>query len=104
STWFNTEAVVMKRQGSGTVAVVVGMAFGMVFTACEQEGGDEFVSVVNAALTASPANPVAFCQASGLNVIIGPPNSDTLNGTAAADCIVGLGSRDIINGNGGDDI
>lgn len=56
------------------------------------------------ALTATPADPIAFCQASGLHVIIGTSNNDVLNGTSDADCIVGLGGQDVINGNGGDDI
>ena len=35
---------------------------------------------------AQAIDPIAFCNASGLNVIIGTPNNDTLNGTPAADC------------------
>src|SRR5687767_1427355 len=49
-------------------------------------------------LAGTPDDPVADCQASGLNVIIGTSNNDVLNGTAAADCIVGLGGQDTING------
>src|SRR6188768_4497144 len=49
-------------------------------------------------------DPVAFCNASGLNVIIGSPNNDTLTGTNGPDCIAGLGGQDTINGLGGDDI
>src|SRR6188768_4503671 len=49
-------------------------------------------------------DPVAFCNASGLNVIIGTPNNDTLTGTNGPDCIAGLGGQDTINGLGGDDI
>ena len=49
-------------------------------------------------------DPIAFCNASGLNVIIGTSNNDTLNGTPAADCIVALGGQDIINSFGGNNI
>jgi Ca2+-binding RTX toxin-like protein len=58
----------------------------------------------SAALQATPADPVAFCLASGLNVIIGDAGPNTLVGTTGADCIVGLGGADNIRGNGGNDI
>src|SRR5581483_5797482 len=53
---------------------------------------------------AQTVDPIAFCRASGLNVIIGTQNNDVLNGTPGADCIVGLGFQDTINAGGGDDI
>src|SRR5262245_57911942 len=55
----------------------------------------------SAALTAQ--QEIALCQASGLNVIIGTSNNDTLNGTANADCIAALGGQDTVNGLGGND-
>src|SRR5690606_27656186 len=53
---------------------------------------------------AAVADPIAFCQASGLNVIIGTPNDDILQGTAEADCIVALEGQDTVNGLGGNDV
>jgi hypothetical protein len=50
------------------------------------------------------ADPVTFCQQSGMNVIIGTSNNDNLTGTAGADCIVGQGGQDTINGQAGNDI
>lgn len=50
------------------------------------------------------ADPVAFCQQSGMNVIIGTANNDTLTGTSGADCIVGLGGQDTINAGAGNDV
>jgi hypothetical protein len=96
--------MVMKRMGNGRLAAMMVVAWGLALTACDPQGGGEAVTVVTSALTATPADPVAFCRASGLRVIIGTSNNDTINGTAAAECIVGLGGQDIINGNGGDDI
>ena len=37
--------------------------------------------LVGKALEAQVADPIAFCNASGLNVIIGTPNDDAINGT-----------------------
>jgi Ca2+-binding RTX toxin-like protein len=93
----------MKRTGNGRVAVMLVVAWGLALTGCGEAGGGDAVTVVSSALTSTPADPVAFCRASGLHVIIGTSNNDTLNGTAAADCIVGLGGQDIINGNAGND-
>ncbi len=84
--------------------MVVALALGVSgIAACGGEE-NEVVETVTSALTASPADPVAFCRASGLHVIIGTSNDDVINGTAAADCIVGLGGQDRINGLGGNDI
>jgi RTX calcium-binding nonapeptide repeat (4 copies)/PQQ-like domain len=89
------------------------MAVGLAVVGCSPEDSssiDGNVSRTASALTgiaaaaASVTDPVAFCRASGLNVIIGTSNNDTLNGTSRADCIVGLGGQDTINGLGGNDI
>src|SRR5262245_31272157 len=66
---------------------------------CADTGQDPISEVARA----ETFDPIAFCNASGLNVIIGTPNNDVINGTAGADCIVGLGGQDTINGLGGDD-
>src|SRR5690606_19076027 len=70
-------------------------------------GGDEMTSIgepVRSLSQKQVMDPVAFCNASGLNVIVGTPNNDVLTGTEDADCIVGLGSSDTIVGLGGDDV
>ena len=68
------------------------LAFGLSgLAACGDGATDDDITTVQATLTTSPADPVAFCRSSGLNVIIGTSNNDVLNGTAVADCIVGLG-------------
>jgi hypothetical protein len=65
---------------------------------------EQVVEARTAALQATPGDPVAFCLASGLNVIIGDDGPNTLVGTTGDDCIVGLGGADSIRGNGGNDI
>ena len=71
---------------------------------CSSSVGNDSVAVTKSALMGSPSDPVAFCRASGLHVIIGTSNNDVLTGTSGADCIVGLGGQDTINGLGGNDI
>ena len=97
----------MRRSGVnrrlGVVMVVLGLAAGGCLGG-DQAPPDQPFAVVTRALTASAPDPVAFCRASGLNVIIGDSNNNTLTGTPGADCIVGLGGQDVINGNGGADI
>ena len=89
----------------GAKGMVVALAFGLGgLAACGAGAGDDDVTTVQATLTASPGDPVAFCRSSGLNVIIGTSNNDVINGTAGADCIVALGGQDSINGMGGNDI
>jgi Ca2+-binding RTX toxin-like protein len=45
------------------------------------------------------------CCPAGTHVVMGTSGDDTnLNGTAGADCILGLGGQDTINGLGGDDV
>lgn len=89
----------------GAKGTVVALALGLSgLAACGGSGTDDDTTTVQSNLTASPANPVAFCQASGLHVIIGTSGNDVINGTGAADCIVGLGGQDRINGLGGNDI
>ena len=76
----------------GAKGMVVAVALGLSgIAACGGAGNDDDTTTVQSMLTASPSNPVAFCQTSGLHVIIGTSNNDVINGTAAADCIVGLG-------------
>src|SRR5262249_31801015 len=88
----------------GAMGMVAALAFGLAGVAScgDEENAGEAAAA--AARWASPADPVAFCRASGLHVIIGTPNNDVITGTAAADCIVGLGGQDRINGMGGNDI
>ena len=50
------------------------------------------------------ADPVAFCQQSGMNVIIGTSNNDNITGTSGNDCIVAQGGQDTINAGSGNDI
>jgi Ca2+-binding RTX toxin-like protein len=89
-----------------SIIVFVGSAavFSLV-AACSvsTESGEETVNS-DAIKLSSPVDPVAFCRASGLNVIIGTQSNDTLTGTAQADCIVGLGAQDTITGGLGDDL
>jgi hypothetical protein len=87
------------------------MGFAMLGCSAEDASSlDDNITVRVSALTATAAaaaaaaDPVAFCRASGLNVIIGNSNNNVLTGTAGADCIVGLGGQDVINGLGGNDI
>jgi hypothetical protein len=68
---------------------------------CSPVGDEEQISSTQLALTSAE---IDFCNASGLNVIVGTAGNDTLTGTAGADCIVGLGGQDTINAGGGDDI
>jgi hypothetical protein len=97
----------MKRKWRAVVTAAGGvMAFALV-TGCGGESSEPVaisIALVSRTLTATPQDPVAFCRASGLNVIIGDSNDNVLNGTAGSDCIVGLGGQDVINGNGGNDI
>jgi len=90
------------------ISILVGGCVGLSALAlglagCGTSSDGESV-VTSAEALSSPPNPVAFCQASGLHVIIGTPSNDVITGTAAADCIVGLGGQDTINAGGGDDI
>src|SRR3954470_18181242 len=86
---------------------------GFVILGCSPDDSSLFEEDISArvgALTSTAAaasaatDPVAFCRASGLNVIIGNSNNNVLDGSNGADCIVGLGGQDTINGNGGNDI
>ena len=81
----------------GIAALAAGIA------GCGAATGEDNVSNSSEALS-SPVDPVTFCKASGLNVIIGTQRNDVITGTAAADCIVGLGGQDTINAGAGDDI
>jgi Ca2+-binding RTX toxin-like protein len=97
-----------KESGKMKIQSVVGWMVGVMAVAaglagCGAATGEDNVSSSGEAVTA-PLDPVAFCKASGLNVIIGTQSNDTITGTAAADCIVGLGGQDTINAGGGDDI
>ena len=47
---------------------------------------------------------VQFLDGGALNIIVGTPNNDTLNGTALDDLILGLGGSDVLNGGAGNDI
>ena len=47
---------------------------------------------------------VEFADNNPLNIIVGTPNNDVLNGTAEADLMLGLGGNDVLNGGAGDDI
>jgi Ca2+-binding RTX toxin-like protein len=62
------------------------------------------VPSVAARILIGHGDPVAFCQQSGMNVIIGTSNNDNLTGTAGADCIVALGGQDTVNAGGGNDV
>ncbi len=57
--------------GAGLVALAVGIA------GCGAATGEDNVSSSGEALS-SPIDPVAFCRASGLNVIIGTQNNDVI--------------------------
>jgi len=88
------------------VSVVV-IGLGVTDAACsvgDDAAREDLVTVAADALTGSPADPAAFCRASGLNVIVGDANNNVIIGTPGSDCIVGLGGQDVINGNGGGDI
>jgi hypothetical protein len=45
-----------------------------------------------------------YRRSDGVNVIIGTPDNDFLNGTSGKDCIIGLGGHDVINAGAGNDI
>src|SRR6185369_3244427 len=97
-----------KKGGNMNISVKLGGLLGLSalalgLAACSGAEGDGSIATSEEALS-SPVNPIAFCQASELNVIIGTQRSDVINGTAAADCIVALGGQDTINAGGGDDI
>ncbi|WP_244640501.1 peroxidase family protein [Aureimonas glaciei] len=47
---------------------------------------------------------VEFLDGNPLNIIVGTPNNDTLNGTAQDDLILGLAGNDTLNGGTGNDI
>ena len=47
---------------------------------------------------------VQFATGNALNIIVGTPNNDTLNGTLQDDLLLGLGGNDVLNGGDGDDI
>jgi Ca2+-binding RTX toxin-like protein len=92
------------RRAVHIAAVLIGSS---LIVGCGQEDPqalDIQIALASRTLAATPQDPVAFCRASGLNVIIGDSNDNVINGTAGSDCIVGLGGQDTINGNGGNDI
>jgi hypothetical protein len=47
---------------------------------------------------------IEFSTGNALNIIVGTPAADTLNGTAQDDLMLGLGGSDTLNGGDGDDI
>lgn len=47
---------------------------------------------------------VEFADGGALNIIVGTPGNDTLNGTAQDDLLLGLGGNDVLNGGDGNDI
>ena len=78
------------------------VGLGIIVSACSAaDPGDEQLGSHS---QAQVADPVAFCNASGLNVIIGTSNPDVITGTEGADCIAALGGSDTVNALGGDDI
>src|SRR5688572_32851996 len=76
-------------------------ALGVAMLGCSSEAQEPVVQE-HAALT--DAEAIQRCNESGLNVIIGTPNNDTLTGTAAGDCIAALGGQDTVNALGGNDL
>src|SRR5438552_4455538 len=97
----NLKRMTTRSMGRGARTSLVAVAMSTLIAGC---WNNDSIDSRSGGLTASPADPVAFCRASGLNVIIGTSNNDVLNGTNGADCIVGLGGQDTINGNNGNDI
>ena len=47
---------------------------------------------------------IQFLDGGALNIIVGTPGNDTLNGTAQDDLMLGLDGGDILNGGAGNDI
>jgi Ca2+-binding RTX toxin-like protein len=91
--------------GAGVSVVVIGLSVaGGGCSVGEEAARDDRVTVAVGALTGSASDPVAFCRASGLNVIVGDASNNVITGTPGSDCIAGLGGQDVINGNGGGDI
>ena len=71
--------------------------------ACSGAGDVPEENTAESMESVAPADPIAFCNASGKTVFIGTSNNDVINGTSGGDCIVGLGGQDTINGLGGED-
>ncbi len=97
----------MRQRGGdrGLGGLVMGLSVAVMGCLIGDEAPpDQPIALTSSALTASPLDPVAFCRASGLNVIIGDASANVITGTPGADCIAGLGGNDTINGNGGDDV